>query len=73
MNNVALYNTDLYLWRNQRESYLERPYGGPVLQVTEGMVSDGMQVLARFSDDRQAKKVLANAGFRKIGKDKYKA
>ena len=60
------FNTDLQLWVNQRQRYLDMPNNGAVLCVSDGSVSDGYSVLARFTDDKEASEVLSTAGFKKI-------
>lgn len=48
-------------------SYRFMPQGGAVLNVTpEGIVSNGMAVVARFSSSRAAKLALLAAGFTKL-------
>lgn len=68
-----LFNTDLALWENAHKSYAAMPNGGAILRVHDGMIHDGLQVLARFKTSADAASVLSNAGFRSIDPTGYKA
>ncbi len=63
MKQTFNYNTDVSLWQSQRESYLATPNGGARLTIVDGHISDGMQVLGRFDDDKHAAQTLEAAGF----------
>jgi len=71
-NNMCNYNTDVSLWANKRKSLAACPNGGALLQIVDGHVHDGLQWLARFTDDSHAERVLLEAGFRKAQRG-YKA
>ena len=47
-------------------AYREMPSGGAALNVSKGVVGNGMGVVAQFSSDREAKAALKAAGFIEI-------
>jgi hypothetical protein len=58
-----LYNTDISLWENYRKQRLalERPQ---IFNLWEGMVTDGVEVLARFADQNEAIEAFKKAGWK---------
>lgn len=67
------YNTEQSLWNNYYKFELTKPNGGARLQVSYGMVSNGYEVLARFSTDADAEKVLRQAGYTEVKRHQWKA
>lgn len=68
------YNTDQTLWDNYRKYEADnKPNGGAILTVQDGMIGNGYEVLARFDTTPAAEKVLAKAGYRKVSPHKFKA
>lgn len=68
-----LFNIDKNLWLHARESFRSQPGGGPRLQVRDGMVSDGIQILAQFKSQGSAVKTLTNAGYCRQSDGTFKA
>jgi hypothetical protein len=66
MNDTALYNCDVSIWRD-----LE-PVGSEV-RLADGMLCrvevSSRDWVARFRDDEHARKVLTEAGFKMVGMD----
>jgi hypothetical protein len=68
-----LYNCTLTIWQSAAKAYRTYPNGGPRLEVFDGMVGDGHNVLARFLTQRDALTVLKRAGFTKQVDGTFKA
>ena len=60
------YNTHQFLWNREHECHKNMTNGGPILNVCNGCISNGHEILARFTNDADAITVLLAAGFRQI-------
>lgn len=60
---MSNYNTDQQLWANFKQSRSNLTCGGALLSIHDGMVGNGMVVLARFPTTRDAERTLKAAGF----------
>jgi hypothetical protein len=68
--NFALFNTDVSLWKNKRESELAKDAVLRVpVQIVDGHVCHYRETLACFSTTEEAEKVLAEAGWTKDEKE----
>lgn len=61
-----LYNTDKTLWENFKAERETMPNGGAILNVFDGMVGCGNEVIARFSSQSEAIKTLKATGFKRV-------
>jgi len=60
------YNTNKTLWENLQKERSQMPNGGAVLNVFDGMVGCGSEVIARFSSQADAIAMLNSTGFQRV-------
>ena len=59
-----LYNTDIQLWKNLRQSVLAGASGSAALNISsDGSIHNGMCVLGRFKSRQSAVRTLKAAGY----------
>jgi len=60
------YNTSRTLWENFKNERSQMPNGGAVLNIFDGMVGSGNEVIARFSSQADAIAMLKSTGFQRV-------
>jgi len=63
------YNTNKTLWQNFKTQRDAMPNGGAILNVFDGMIGCGSEVIARFSTQADAINMLKETGFKRVKTD----
>lgn len=62
-----LFNCDIPLWDNYRQSIVAQKKSGPCLTVVSGQIANEKEIIARCRDDAHARQVLIEAGWHDTG------